>query len=109
MTIEALTETCTFTVVVPGDPTAAITRAYTSDLLSDVMANCPDDSVLITVQAHANTIAVATLVGAVAILICHNREIPEDMLETAAREGVAVLQTPLNQFEASCAVGRALA
>ncbi len=108
MTLQALTEACGFTVIVPADPAAEIARAYTSDLLSDVMGNCPDDSLLITVQAHANTIAVATLVGAAAILICHGREIPQDMLETAAREGVAILQTRLNQFEASCAVGRAL-
>ena len=36
-----------------------IQNGYTSDLLSDVMGNAPEDSVLITIQAHKNTIAVA--------------------------------------------------
>ena len=34
---------------------------YTSDLLSDVMANLKDRQVLITIHAHKNTIAVASL------------------------------------------------
>jgi hypothetical protein len=36
-------------------------RAYTSDLLSDVMANAHDSDLLITIQAHNNTVAVASL------------------------------------------------
>ena len=85
-----------------------IVRAYTSDLLSDVIAHAPDQSVLITVQNHRNTVAVATLVGCRAILVCHHREIPADMAEVAAAERVAVLRTRLNQFEASCRIGRKL-
>ena len=36
---------------------------YSSDLLSDVMANAKADGVLVTVQAHKNAVAVASLVG----------------------------------------------
>lgn len=108
MKLQSLIDACGLSPVTVPDAGREILRAYTSDLLSDVMANCPDESLLITIQAHANTIAVATLVGAEAVLICHNREVPEDMRETAAREGVAILQTPLGQFEASCCIGQAL-
>ena len=87
---------------------AMIATAYTSDLLSDVIAHAEDDNVLITIQGHKNTVAVATLVGTRAILVCNSREIPEEMLETAAREGVAVLRTPRNQFESSVMVAAAL-
>ena len=90
-------------------PDAEILSAYTSDLLSDVMGNAPDDSILITIQAHKNTIAVASLAGINAIVLCNNRKAPEDMLPAAEKEEIAVLTTPLNQFEASIAVGKALA
>jgi serine kinase of HPr protein (carbohydrate metabolism regulator) len=47
---------------------------------------------------------VCTLVGVEAIVICHNRPVPDDMLEAAKREGVAILTTPMSQFEASIAL-----
>lgn len=78
---------------------------YTGDLLSDVMGHAGEDSVLVTVQNHLNTIAVATLVGCGIIVICHDRPVPPDMAEAAAREGVAIVRTPLSQYAASLALG----
>ena len=40
--------------VCAGDSDADIRSGYTSDLLSDVMGNALDDSVLVTIQAHKN-------------------------------------------------------
>ncbi|MCD6342233.1 MAG: hypothetical protein J7L76_00440 [Spirochaetaceae bacterium] len=85
-----------------------ITDAYTSDLLSDVMANASEYSVLITIQAHKNTVAVATLVGVPAIVICNNRPVDDDVLETAASEGIAVFRTAENQFQSSLRIGEGL-
>lgn len=79
----------------------ALTGGYTSDLLSDVMGNAIAGSVLVTIQAHKNTIAVATLVGMAAIVICNDRPIPEDMIEAARAEGVAIFATGRSQFEVS--------
>lgn len=78
-----------------------LSGGYTSDLLSDVMAHAKAGQVLITIQAHRNTVAVASLVGAPAILICNGRPLPEDMMEAAREEGIALLRTGLDQFEAS--------
>ena len=78
-----------------------ITTGYTSDLLSDVMANAKEGCVLITIQAHKNTVAVAGLVQASAILICNGRNIPEDMIEAAKAEKIALLKIKLNQYQAS--------
>jgi hypothetical protein len=75
-----------------------ISCGYTSDLLSDVMANAREDCVFITIQAHRNAVAVATMVGISAILICNDRPIPEDMIETAQNERIAVLVTEKSQF-----------
>jgi ACT domain-containing protein len=75
--------------------------AYTSDLLSDVMAHAKDGGALITIQAHKNTVAVATLVNISVIIVCNNRPIPDDMIETAKEEGVAILRTKENQYAVS--------
>ena len=78
-----------------------LSGAYTSDLLSDVMANAKDGGALITIQAHKNTVAVATLVNISVIIICNSRPIPEDMLEASKEEGIAVLLTKENQYTVS--------
>lgn len=108
MTLEDLIAACGFESVLVPDAKAEVTGAYTSDLLSDVVAHCPEDAVLITVQNHKNTVAVCTLVGAPAILVVHERDIPDDMREAAEREGVALLRTTDDQYGASLKVGKAL-
>lgn len=81
---------------------------YTSDLLSDVMGNASEGNVLITIQAHKNTIAVANLVGMPAIILCNGREAPEEMIKLAEQEHIAVIATKLNQFITSCRLGSVL-
>ena len=78
-----------------------IKGAYTSDLLSDVMANAKDSGALITIQAHKNTVAVSTLVDISVIIICNSRPLPDDMLEAAKDEGMAIIRTRENQFTVS--------
>lgn len=85
-----------------------LTGAYTSDLLSDVMANAEDADVLITIQSHKNTVAVATLVGVAVILVCNDRPVPEDMVEAARTEAVGIFRSSSNQFQLSGAIHRAL-
>ena len=80
---------------------AELSGAYTSDLLSDVMANAKDGGALITIQAHKNTVAVATLVNISVIIICNSRPLPDDMLEAAKEEGIAVFLTKENQYTVS--------
>jgi len=81
---------------------APLTGAYTSDLLSDVMANAKEGGALITIQAHKNTIAVSTLVNISLVIICNNRPVQDnEMLETAKDEGIAVIRTKENQFTVS--------
>lgn len=90
--------------IIVDKPDAAVNAAYASDLLSDVMGHCGDESALITIQNHLNTIAVCTLAGIEAIVICHDRPVPDDMAEAAKREEVAIIATPMSQFEASVAL-----
>jgi len=103
MNFEELSSKVQGTVVV-DNPGAEINAAYTSDLLSDVMGHCGDESVLITIQNHLNAIAVCTLAGIEAVVICNDRPVPDDMKTAAEREGVGIITTPLSQFAASVAL-----
>ena len=78
-----------------------VTGAYTSDLLSDVMAHAKDGGAFITIQAHKNSVAVSSLVNISVIIICNNRPLPDDMMEAAKDEGIAVIRTKENQFNVS--------
>jgi hypothetical protein len=78
-----------------------LSGAYTSDLLSDVMAHAKDGGALITIQAHKNTVAVATLVNISVIVICNSRPIPDDMIAAAKDEGIAIILTKENQYKVS--------
>jgi len=86
-----------------------IRNGYTSDLLSDVMANAEEGSVLITIQAHKNTIAVAALTGIPAIILCNNRPVSDEMLDAAKKENIAIFRTSENQFNTTVLIARHLA
>jgi hypothetical protein len=74
---------------------------YTSDLLSDVMANAKEGCALITIQAHKNTVAVATLVNVPVIFVCNARPIPDDMTQAGRDEGIAIYRSAENQYTVS--------
>jgi predicted transcriptional regulator len=88
------------------DPDTIISGGYTSDLLSDVMGNAKDGCILITIQAHNNTVAVASLTGAACILVCGGRSVPDDMIASARRERIALFRTAQDQFHASNMIGK---
>jgi len=93
-----------YSVVFEGSNDAEINAGYTGDLLSDVMANAASDSALITIQAHKNTIAVATLAGIRVIVLCNGRTAPEDMIQAAKGENIAIFATEKNQFTVSAEI-----
>lgn len=103
MTAEEIAEKVGGKVEVAADGAAAET-VYVGDLLSDVMGHAGEGCALVTIQNHLNTIAVCTLVGCSVVVVCHSRPVPPDMAEGAAREGVAIVVTPLSQYEAALAL-----
>lgn len=104
MRVEALATVKEFEAVYVADGEREISDGYCGDLLSDVMANAPASSVLLTIQAHKNTIAVASLVGITALLICNGRSIAADMLAMAQEEEISLFTTDLTHFEAAAKV-----
>jgi serine kinase of HPr protein (carbohydrate metabolism regulator) len=80
---------------------ADVTGGYTSDLLSDVIANSKEGNLWITLQIHQNTIAVAKLKDLAGIIIVNNREPDEDTLKKAEEENVTILCSSNMAFEVS--------
>ena len=87
--------------LISGSLDREFSGGYTSDLLSDVMAHAEEGDVLITIQAHNNTVAVASHVEAPAIIICNQRPIPDEMIAAAKEQDIVLCRTPLNQFQVS--------
>src|SRR6266545_5364582 len=75
---------------------AAITpeTGYASDLLSCVMAGAQKKSVWVTLQAHANIVAVAALLDLSAVIITEGAMPDVASIAKANEEGIILLSTP---------------
>ena len=85
-------------IIVAAPQGTLISSGFTSDLLSDAMANAQEGCAFLTIQAHKNTVAVATLTGASAIFVCSSRTVPEDMFQSCKDEGIGLYRSTENQF-----------
>ncbi|MFA5689441.1 MAG: DRTGG domain-containing protein [Kiritimatiellales bacterium] len=92
----------------PAPDTIELTGGYTSDLLSDVMANMQEGTALITIQAHKNTVAVAALTGASGIIFCSGRRVEQDVREAAAKENIALFVSSKNQYKTTVQLAKCL-
>ncbi len=72
-----------------------VTGGYASDLLSWVMAKAQTGNVWITIQAHPNIVAVASLIGLSGIIIAEGVAPEAATLEKAEQEGILIMTTPL--------------
>ncbi len=71
---------------------AEVTGAVVSDLLSYVMAHGKHGYVWVTIQTHANIVAVAALGGLAAIVLADGGEPGEDTAARAEEEGIPLLR-----------------
>lgn len=78
-----------------------IKSGYTSDLLSDVIANIEEGSVWITIQRHINILGVAKLRDIIAIIIPRKLELEQEVIERAKNENIAILRDYRSAFEIS--------
>lgn len=76
-----------------------IEGGYVSDLLSDVMANCKENYLWITLQGHQNIVAVASLKEIAGIIIINGRKPDEETLKKARNENVFIATSDMAAFE----------
>jgi hypothetical protein len=78
-----------------------VSGGYTSDLLSDVMANSREGNLWVTLQTHLNIIAVAKLKDLAGIIIVNNRQPDQETTRKAEEEKVPLLATGSTAFKIS--------
>ncbi|HOG57930.1 MAG TPA: hypothetical protein PK137_02480 [Anaerolineaceae bacterium] len=84
----------------PIDPASIEIRAgYTSDMLSCVMTGAPSGSIWVTLMAHGNIIAVATLLDIPAIIITENAQPDDSTLARASEKEILLYSTNKPSFE----------
>lgn len=98
MTVKDLVEGLGLHVIAPGDMERAVTGGYASDLLSCVMARAQAGNVWVTLQAHPNVVAVASLLGLAAVIIAEGGAPDHETVERAEQNGVVLLVSPQTTF-----------
>lgn len=100
MTLRTITEKLGFSVCCdPENLDREVTGGYAGDLLSDVIANSKAGNVWITMQVHANIVAVAVLKELAAIILVNGRQPAGDTLKKAAEENVVILSSTKTAFD----------
>jgi len=92
MTAKQVGEAIGLKVLVAGQD-QTVTGGYTSDLLSDVIANADEGVLWITVQRHINIVAVAQLKKVAGIVLAGGAAPEAAVLEKARQEKLAVFQS----------------
>lgn len=90
--LKVLTEQADFSRIEPAS-------GYSSDMLSCVMTGAGKKGVWITLQAHNNIVAVASLLDLAAVIITENAQPDEATIKKANEEGIVLLSTPKKSFE----------
>ncbi|MCK4337878.1 MAG: serine kinase [Candidatus Aminicenantes bacterium] len=75
-----------------------VSFGYSSDLLSDVIANSKEKELWITLQIHLNIVAVAKLKELSGIILVNNRKPDEETLKKAEEENIPILSTQDSAF-----------
>jgi serine kinase of HPr protein (carbohydrate metabolism regulator) len=102
MKLKELIEKLQLKVLAGQDKLAVeVAGGYTSDLLSDVIANSKEGNLWITLQTHQNIIAVAKLKDLSGIIIVNNRKPDEDTLQKAKEENVLLFGSEEMAYEVS--------
>lgn len=73
--------------------------AYTSDMLSCVMAGAPHGGIWVTLQAHANIVAVAALLDLAGVIITEGAAPDETTIQKANEKYVRLFSTQMGSFE----------
>ena len=76
-----------------------VTGGYVSDLLSDVMGNAKEGQVWITLQAHLNVVAIASLREISAVILVKGVKPSKEVIKKAEEEDLALLGCSEQTFE----------
>lgn len=102
MTVKELADRSGFEAVNLGDGLEReITTPFCCDLLSIAMSRAPSGCAWVTVMGNMNTLAVAALTDAAAVILAEGAALDEAAAKKAADQEITVLKTEEPIFEAA--------
>jgi len=89
--------------VVAGNPEKRISieRAFSSDLMSDVLTLDDHQIVLITGLANVQLIRTVEMADVPVVLLCRNKNATPEMIDLANEIGIVLIETPFSIFRTS--------
>lgn len=79
--------------------TTKVSGGYVSDLMSDVIANSNERDIWVTIQAHQNIVAIATLKELAGVIITNGKQPDPETIERATKENVPILLSKMTSFD----------
>jgi hypothetical protein len=98
VTVEEMVAKLELQVFAAGDLGRDVTGGYASDLLSCVMAKAQTGYVWVTLQAHPNVVAVASLLNLAAVIVTEEVKPDLDTVTRAKENGITLLGSPHTTF-----------
>jgi len=89
--------------IVAGDANSRlnIERAFSSDLMSDVLTLDDHHIILITGLANVQLIRTVEMADVPVVLLCRNKKATPEMIDLANENGTILLETPFSIFRVS--------
>ena len=78
-----------------------IKRAFSSDLMSDVLTLDTEHILLITGLANVQLVRTAEMADIEVVLLARNKKATPEMIELAKETGLVIMETPFSIFRAS--------
>ena len=101
MTIRKIAELLEAKVILGEDKLdLEVDMAFSSDMMSDVLAFVKDQSVLLTGLVNPQVVRTADMMDMVCVVFVRGKEPSAEMVELAEDRGIALLKTPLRMFTA---------
>ncbi|HAX73095.1 MAG TPA: hypothetical protein DCY20_06185 [Firmicutes bacterium] len=82
-----------------GETDILLNGCYVGDLLSWVMSHAKTNQLWLTVQSHPNVIAISSLLELGAVIIVEGATIPNETIQKAEQEKIALLKTTLSAVD----------
>ena len=98
MNVQEIAQQLDLAVLTQADLSRQIVGGYASDLLSCVMAKARAGDVWVTLQAHPNVVAVASLLELAAVIVTEGVVPDVETVHKAHEEGVTLLTTTKTTF-----------
>lgn len=108
MTVRELASLPDFKAICLPDGDREVLGGYAGDLLSWVMGRASEGDAWVTIMSNVNIVAVSTLADPACIVLSEGVAPDEDTLLRAEQQGINILGTSLDTFDACVRIAAAL-